>query len=95
MTTTDRPIHRGISDFALWVLASTQGTAILAGRNVKVLEAKPSMVQREGWFNVKVQDVATSEEYWMDVTTSEHEQYSRDMALRRMRHRAERRKRGI
>jgi hypothetical protein len=93
MTTTERSIHRGISDFALWSLVKTQGSAILAGRSVTLLEAKPSMVQREGWFNVKVRDNETAAESWMDVTTMEYEQREESLRAMQKKRKADRKKR--
>lgn len=91
--TTTRPIHRGISDFALWALVKSQGSAILAGRSVTLLEAKASMTHGEGRFNVKVRDNETAAESWMDVTTADHEEQQRQIRNTQDRHRRERKKR--
>lgn len=93
--TTKRPIHRGISEFALWALKESRGRAILAGCHVEVLDVRPDRTKGDGWYNVQVGGVDSTSVYWMDVTTAEYEQRARDEALLRKRHRAERRKRGV
>ena len=93
MSTATRPIHRGISDFALWTLKQTKGTAILAGRRVQVLDVKPCMTKGEGWYNVQVCGENSTNVCWMDVTTAEYEQRRQHIRATQEQHRRDRKRR--
>lgn len=85
---SNRPVHHGITEFALWGLVQTQGEAILAGRRVKVLSASASMDKGEGWYNVQVKDVEIGDTRWIYATT---ETYKQIVARRRRARQAARR----
>lgn len=95
MTKTKRPIHRGITDFGLWGLATSKAPATLAGRRVVVLKVQADGAMPSGFYNVQVQDTETSEVFWMDATTDEYEQRRRDRKKTQARHRDERRNWGL
>jgi hypothetical protein len=80
MATKKRPIHRGISDFALWALVNSRGSAILAGCKVTLHTARPHPHKPAGYFEVQVSGEGSTSVYWMDVTTSEFEQRRASMA---------------
>lgn len=95
MTTNKRPIHRGISNFALWALVQSRSPVTLAGRKVIIHEAKPSLSQGEGWYNALVSDEHSTSTYYMDVTTSEYEERRQHIADHKKRRKIERKKQQI
>ena len=90
-----RPIHRGISDFALWALVQSNGTAILADRKVVLFKATPVPSKGPGYFEVLVSDVGTVPTYVIDVTTMEHEEQRQAITRAQTRRRQEKKRRDM
>lgn len=78
---SNRTVHYGISDFALWALNETKGQAILAGRHCTVLSVNRNPDKPEGWFFVKVRDTEIGDERLIEATTASMHEIARQRRL--------------